>query len=439
MVEPNGEQKRLEAQSEGFDAGVPAGGEEEVALILQRESPRPLPAIAEVLMRHLDLHHTDVMAKLRYGGGLLTDRIPLQVGETIAAELQDVGVLARCIDSVLWHSVSHGVRAYQLSFIDDEVSVGLVGGRLLLFPKRDVVGMHLYGLVPPPPEAEEPRYMRRWKKYRDREKPRDDKKLRMALDCVSSVGPDGVDLTARACRLLENLKDIGAEGMEFFLTLFCYREGEAVPVRVRKNDFDFSCLGERKEKHSLDNFLVLLDTLVDELPMAWNRDRMQAFVEELDPKPILYFKEEEAENYDRWMVQWVELERQPGAGADRGRENADDPPTDGVAADDGFEGDVSEGDVSEGDVREDDVLEDDVSEEDVLSDDAPNDDVATDEASGEAASRGDGSEGARDASDFSDLGMEPLELESLKLESLEFEEASDPAESSEERDDGGPL
>jgi hypothetical protein len=39
---------------------------------------------------------------------------------------------------------------------------------------------------------------------------------------------------------------------------------------------------------------------------------VEEFLRNLDPKKILYFKEEEAENFDRWMLQWARIEAEEG-------------------------------------------------------------------------------------------------------------------------------
>ena len=40
----------------------------------------------------------------------------------------------------------------------------------------------------------------------------------------------------------------------------------------------------------------------------------ESFLRDLDPSKILYFKEEEAENFDRWMLQLVRIELPEKAG-----------------------------------------------------------------------------------------------------------------------------
>lgn len=106
--------------------------------------------------------------------------------------------------------------------------------------------------------------------------------------------------------------------MEMHLTLYCAEpprpageggpEWRWSPLRIAKNDFDYSCLQEQKQTHSLDNFLILLEDVLAYLPEAWNREAVGRFLSELDPLKILHSKEEETENFDRWMLEWVRIE-----------------------------------------------------------------------------------------------------------------------------------
>jgi hypothetical protein len=101
------------------------------------------------------------------------------------------------------------------------------------------------------------------------------------------------------------------EAMELHLTILA-RDPHG-PVRVRKNDFDFSCLGEQRQKHSIDNFLLLLEEVLAYLPRAWNRKAAEQFLSDLDPKKILYFKEEEAASLERWLYQWARMDEERSA------------------------------------------------------------------------------------------------------------------------------
>ena len=92
------------------------------------------------------------------------------------------------------------------------------------------------------------------------------------------------------------------------------------PVRIRKDDFDFSFLADQKQEHSLDNFLILLDEILAYVPHAWNREPALEFLRELQPQSILRFKEEEVTNFDRWLLEWVRLE---GAGTGNARGSKD--------------------------------------------------------------------------------------------------------------------
>ena len=106
--------------------------------------------------------------------------------------------------------------------------------------------------------------------------------------------------------VVQNLEENGLTAMELHLTL--YAPPSVGPLRIRRLDFNFSGLGEAKLDHSLDNFIVLLEKLVATFPDAWNAGRARRFLDDMDPMGILYFKAEEAQNFDRWMLQWVAIE-----------------------------------------------------------------------------------------------------------------------------------
>ena len=113
---------------------------------------------------------------------------------------------------------------------------------------------------------------------------------------------------------MQRLVDEELEELYLLLTLYC--PPPIGPLRIRRNDFNYSSLGERKVSHSLDNFLQLLEQLVDFFPDAWNRAKIAEFLNDLDPKPIFYFKREEVQNFDRWMMQWVRLAGESTASGD---------------------------------------------------------------------------------------------------------------------------
>ena len=194
------------------------------------------------------------------------------------------------------------------------MGVQLVGGRRLEIPRRDVFALHFYGLLPP--RADEPEPKKKRKRVPAAGTPGGLRSAAfldiMGAETISEPGTEQSSawemgqLSRRGQNLHDNLVAREAVPMEFHLALLCCEPHG--PVRIRKNDFDFSSLGEQRQSHSLDNFLILLEEVLAHLPEAWTREPAVRFLTDLDPGPILYFKAEEAQNLERWLYQWARIQ-----------------------------------------------------------------------------------------------------------------------------------
>ena len=268
------------------------------ALILERDSPKPVHEIGRIVARQLDMPSPDAVAQVRYGGGLLAEALSEAQAHALVEALGGIDVRTRPVPAEEWLTVPRGYKISSLRFGEDDVEACLATGRKLVVPKRDIFGLHLYGLCP------------------------DDVEARQAggrAEAPTSIERSGLstlsNLTARGRRLLGNLEENGLTAMELHLTL--YAPPSVGPLRIRRLDFSFSGLGEAKLDHSLDNFILLLEKLVATLPNAWNAGRVRRFLDDMDPMGILYFKAEEAQNFDRWMLQWVAIEARERESASR--------------------------------------------------------------------------------------------------------------------------
>jgi hypothetical protein len=94
--------------------------------------------------------------------------------------------------------------------------------------------------------------------------------------------------------------------LELHLTLCC--PDPVGPLRTEKDKLDFSCLGEEKLPHSVDNFLILLEKVLATFPGAWGGEKIKDLLSDLDPLKILDYKKEEATRRERWMLQWIRIE-----------------------------------------------------------------------------------------------------------------------------------
>lgn len=266
-------------------------GEEHVfyALILERDSPRPVNEMGRIVARHLDVPSPDATAQIRYGGGLVAEALSESEADALAEALSALGVRVRPVLAEEWLTVPRGYRISTLLLADDAVEACLSTGRRFVIPTADIFGLHLYGLCPDEIESRT-------------SAGRAERSTSLQLRGLSSLS----HLTARGRQLLDNLEENEITGMELHLTV--YGPPSVGPLRIRRVDFNFSCLGDAKLDHSLDNFIVLLEKLVESFPDAWNVSEVTRFLDDMDPMRILYFKAEEAENFDRWMLQWVAIE-----------------------------------------------------------------------------------------------------------------------------------
>ena len=306
------------------------------ALILERESPKPDAEIGRILALHLPIPATDAIARVRYGGGLIVKGITDDAAAEIADDLREIGVGTRIIEADRWGPVPRGRRVTWLSLEGDTLRIRPGGpgagappgfsGSDLVIPRDRILGLALLGVAPPPPPAPPSKSrLRSWTEREEPEAPRLGLEEALAYrEPVSSLlldpGGEGStgkaeipSLSPRGAELLQNLSRHGLAGMRFRLKL--YSKDAPGILRLEKDEVDFGCLGELKQAHSLDNFLLLVEEVLDFLPRAWNRRSAERFLAELDPRIIQCAKEEEAQNFDRWMLEWVRIEREAGGPA----------------------------------------------------------------------------------------------------------------------------
>lgn len=287
------------------------------ALILQRESPLPLAEAGKILARHLGLHAADATARARYCGGILVEEAPASTLQPLAAALEEIGVLTRIVPSGPLRLLPHGYRAIGLEFLEDALLARMVDGSSLVLLRDEITAIHFYAMQPlsPPAEDGSPAEAARPGSRRG--------KRRGAIAAIRRQGFDGAFGTAMSPRgraLSANLKAAGLASVELHLTLCC--QDPIGPVRITKDLFDFSCLEHQKQAHSLDNFLMILDDVAAYLSAAWNRDPLVRFLRELDPALILRAKGEEVTRFERWIYQWMRLERREATAAGGDSEDA---------------------------------------------------------------------------------------------------------------------
>lgn len=268
------------------DTGVDESEEMFYAVILERDSPRRAGEIGRIVAKLLEMPVPDAVARVRYGGGLVAEALRESEAQALAASLNDIDIRTRPVLAEEWLTTPRGYKISSLSFADRTVEARLSTGRSFVIPQSDLFGLHLYGLCPDDVASTKG----------------SERSTSLELSGISSLS----NMTARGRRLLAQLEEQELTGMEFHLTL--YGPPEVGPLRIRRVDFNFACLEEEKLDHSLDNFILLLEKLAERFPDAWNVATVEQFLDDMDPARILYFKAEEAEKFDRWMLQWVRIE-----------------------------------------------------------------------------------------------------------------------------------
>ena len=256
---------------------------------------------------------------------MIAESLSAEKAADLKISLEEIGVRTRKVDADRWAVLPRGFKVFALDFLEDAISARLLSGKKLVLPRDHIFGLHLYGLVPFAEAAEAPEEgVDPGDFWIDLPMDPDDGEVKSTapqggcqpISRRSSSSPSfDARLSPRGRALFENLSRDGLAAMQFCLTL--YLRDPVGPVRIKKNEFDYSCLKEGRQEHSLDNFLLLLEAALDYLPNAWNRETVEEFLRSLNPQKILYFKEEEAENFDRWMLQWVKIEAEDGEGKGR--------------------------------------------------------------------------------------------------------------------------
>jgi hypothetical protein len=259
----------------------------ERALILEPGSPRPELEIAGILAQELGWHPADAAARLRYGGGILASGQETRVLESIGERLRALGVRARLVPARILGSPLRGYRAAAVSFEGQALGIRLLGGRELMVLEKDLRGIQIHGLRAETAGAESGRVE--------------------APPAAAPLGafPDSA-ISARASKLLDWIRESGEAPPQLVLTL--YARDPIGPLRFERDRTDYSILGPEKMRHSLDNFLLFAERLLERYPALLNHERVRGFLDRLDLGELLYFKKEEAQNFDRWMQAWIRLE-----------------------------------------------------------------------------------------------------------------------------------
>ena len=261
--------------------------------------------IATALENELGLHRSEAMPRALYGGGVLANRESYEKLEKLAATIESLGAKSSIVHSAELESMPRPRRTSGLVFKDGELIARTPGGEELAVPRSSLTGIRTIALLPENPAEEE-----------------EDAAVNPLLSSILEVPPGGRE--EEACRrrlqlLVERLDDPGLRDLAFQLRL--YSRSPSVVLKIDKDEFDYSCLGENKSDNSLENYLRLLEKLLGWMPGAGYLRQVEDFLNDPDPRAILLSGDKEVACSDRSFLWHLE---NTAAGESSGK--MEDPP-----------------------------------------------------------------------------------------------------------------
>lgn len=263
------------------NAGAPA---EKCSLVLAPGSKAAHEDLSAALQEQLGMHRSDAMARARYGGGILASGEARPRLEQLAAALEKLGASSSIAETAELENLPRPKRITGLQFSTGKLTAASPGGKNTAIEKADLAGIKAYALLPEAPPA------------KDEEEPGGGGGLSASL--LSGSTDDGRITKAgdKLARLLDRLQDPKFNGISFHLTL--YGTNPLMALKINKDEFDYSCLEADKTGTSLENFLLLLEKLLDWLPATGNTEEARAFLDAPDPEIILLSGDNEAAAFD---------------------------------------------------------------------------------------------------------------------------------------------
>ncbi len=293
----------------------------DAVLAIEPESPCPVGEVGGLLSYHLELHLADAVARVRNSGGILFERIASDTAESLAVELRRIGVRARRFDASILSGLPRVRRVRAIGRAGDDLRLQILGGRSFSLGPGDLYATHVFALPHPAARraaadeaASSKSWMRSLRGVRalagrptrlTPEEKREEVEGRWFQRHHHDLGED-VLLSARAVKLRNALLELGRPLPSLHATLIAVES--AASFRISQEDLDYSVLEERKTDYSLDNFLLLLDSLRAFAPAARMAERLAAFLDTLQPRAILYSGEDEVGRIERWMQLWARTE-----------------------------------------------------------------------------------------------------------------------------------
>lgn len=246
--------------------------------------------IAAALQEDLGLHRSEAMPRALYGGGILANRESHRKLEKLAARIEALGAKSSIVPSMDLEDLPRPRRTTGLDFTARELVVRSPGGNGLSLRRSALGGIRAIALLPEslPPEEEDADAGPLWSSILEDPRERQQQE----------------EHHHKLQLLVDHLQDPELKGISFQLRI--YSKSPPAILKIDKDEFDYSCLGENKSDNSLENYIRLLEKLLDWLPEPENHGQVEDFLADPDPRAILLSGENEAACSDRaflWHLQ----------------------------------------------------------------------------------------------------------------------------------------
>ena len=245
--------------------------------------------IATALEDELGLHRSEAMPRALYGGGVLANRESYEKLEKLAATIESLGAKSSIVHSAELESMPRPRRTSGLDFRDGELIARAPSGEEMAVARSSLTGIRAIALLPENPAEEE-----------------EDATANPLLSSILEVPPGGQEEAGRRRLqlLVERLDDPGLRDLTFQLRL--YSKSPSAVLKIDKDEFDYSCLGENKSDNSLENYLRLLEKLLGWMPGAGYLRQVEDFLNDPDPRAILLSGDKEVACSDRSFLWHLE-------------------------------------------------------------------------------------------------------------------------------------
>ena len=194
--------------------------------------------LAAALEDDLGLHHSEAMPRALYGGGILATRESYGKLEKLAATIESLGATSSIVESIELENMPRPRRTAGLDFTDGELIAQAPGGKGVSIQRSALGGVRVITLLPENLPSRE-------------EDDSGSSPLRSSILEDPRESPQQEEYQRRLQLLLERLDDPELGGISFQLRI--YSKAPPLVLKIDKDEFDYSCLGENKSDNSLEN------------------------------------------------------------------------------------------------------------------------------------------------------------------------------------------